>query len=66
MALVACPDCGAHVSSAAPACPRCGRPFRATSAPKTSWLQDRNLGCLGACLVFLVLPAILMFTWCGR
>ena len=27
MALVACPECGAEVSDAAPACVRCGRPL---------------------------------------
>lgn len=64
MALVACPDCGASVSSVAPACPRCGRPFRAAPAAKTSIWQDRNVGCLAACLVFLVLPAVLLLARC--
>lgn len=27
MGLVSCPDCGNSVSDAAPACPKCGRPF---------------------------------------
>jgi hypothetical protein len=32
MALVTCPDCQNSISDAAPACPRCGRPF-AFAAP---------------------------------
>lgn len=68
MALVTCPDCEKKVSDAATACAGCGRPLRAASqAPrqKPHWTQDRNLGCLGACLIFLVLPAILIFRSCG-
>lgn len=33
MSLRKCPDCGADVSSAAIACPHCGRPNRRSSAP---------------------------------
>lgn len=36
MALVQCPDCGAEVSDAAPACPRCGRPS-AWQQPQPQW-----------------------------
>lgn len=76
MALVKCPDCGRDVSDAAPACPACGRPGdRPQLQPQTMgqqqpivtkphWTQDRNLGCLGACLIFLVLPVVLMMTMC--
>ena len=28
MSLIACKDCGQQVSSKAPGCPHCGRPFR--------------------------------------
>lgn len=35
MPLIACPDCQTHVSDAAPACPRCGRPIAA------QWQQQR-------------------------
>lgn len=36
MALIECPDCGAQISDAAPACPHCGRPaaVSAKSQPK--------------------------------
>lgn len=30
------------------------------------WTQDRNIGCLAACLVFLVLPAVALVAFCGR
>jgi hypothetical protein len=36
MALIKCPDCGAEVSDAAPACPRCGRPADPIVAPNGS------------------------------
>ncbi len=32
MALVKCPECEADVSSEAAACPKCGRPMKATPA----------------------------------
>lgn len=37
MALIECPDCGAQVSDAAPACPHCGRP----NQPVESLKRDR-------------------------
>jgi uncharacterized membrane protein YdbT with pleckstrin-like domain len=33
MPLVPCPDCGREVSTAAPACPQCGRPSPAATTP---------------------------------
>lgn len=33
MALISCPDCGQHVSDAAPACLRCGRPIAGHYSP---------------------------------
>lgn len=35
MPLVTCPDCEKQVSDAAPACPHCGRPMRATTIEQT-------------------------------
>lgn len=40
MALIACPDCQTHISDAAPACPRCGRPIAAT--PQPQWPQPQQ------------------------
>ena len=40
MALVACQDCGKHVSDLAPACPNCGRPMNA----QPSKVEDVNAG----------------------
>ena len=33
MPLIACPDCAAEISDAAPTCPKCGRPMRAPPPP---------------------------------
>jgi hypothetical protein len=33
MALIECPDCGGYVSSAASACPYCGRPLKKVKPP---------------------------------
>lgn len=75
--LVACAACGKQVSSMAPTCPGCGHPRAFTpqqvafGAPpvvvaKAHWTQDRNLGCLAACILFLVVPTILFFAMCSR
>ena len=42
MALIACPECGREVSSAAASCPQCGHPITrqavvATTEPKAKW-----------------------------
>jgi len=42
MALVECPDCGGKVSTAAPACPHCGRPMGAAKSEQTP--QPRREG----------------------
>jgi hypothetical protein len=39
MALIDCPECGARVSDAAPACPKCGFPIAARKAQPTSVAQ---------------------------
>lgn len=36
MALIVCSDCSAHVSDAAPACLKCGRPIAGIGAPMPS------------------------------
>lgn len=41
MALIKCPDCGTEVSDAAPACPKCGRPFQIISAAPNSYRQPQ-------------------------
>jgi membrane protein YdbS with pleckstrin-like domain len=45
MALIACPECGREVSSAAPACPACGYPVAATqrSSPEATALSSELL-----------------------
>lgn len=39
MALIKCSDCGADVSDAAPACPKCGRPTTQPSVPPSTWSE---------------------------
>lgn len=51
MALKPCPECGREVSTAASACPSCGKPL-----PKR--LLDRNVGCVGGCLILLAIVVI--------
>lgn len=43
MALINCPDCGAEVSDAAPACPKCGRPIASVPSP-TNASDERTRG----------------------
>ena len=57
MALVACPDCKAEVSDAAPTCPRCGRPMGAVPVAavkiRKPALSYAGIGFLvGFCLVW--------------
>lgn len=64
MALIKCKECGREVSSAATACPGCAHPMAGAVHTKPHWTQDRNLGCLGFCVVFLLLPALWLFAKC--
>jgi len=41
MPLIACPDCGAHVSDAAVVCPQCGFPLRREALERASTRRDR-------------------------
>lgn len=43
MGLIKCVDCGAEISTQAPACPRCGRPSSATSATSVSSLPAASV-----------------------
>jgi uncharacterized protein len=47
-----CPDCGADVSTAAPACPKCGHPFGKTKP------SAKNVGCGSVLLVFIVVGVV--------
>lgn len=42
MALIDCPECGATVSNAAPACPKCGFPIAARNAETTPAAHERT------------------------
>lgn len=62
MGMITCPDCKRDISDAAPSCPGCGRPMKATAAPKEvkarSGIMDGvNIGCG----IFIVLPLIILF-----
>jgi uncharacterized membrane protein YvbJ len=55
MALIACPECGRQVSSAAPACPQCGYPV--SGVGKSGRVIDSNVaskavGAIGGWLIF--------------
>ena len=73
--LIPCPDCGSMVSKKAPACPKCGRPFReAAAAPLAPSggssrpirvdtgenVLNRNRGCADL-LIYIPLLAIFLF-----
>lgn len=66
MALIACPECGREVSTAAASCPNCGTPLRG-SAPETvvaregCFLQTLNIGCMGCggIIALFILLAVL-------
>src|SRR5688572_26533758 len=71
MALIKCPDCGGQVSTAAPACPHCGRPVTESAAPSASpqvhgrgeglFLKSMNLGCLFFVLIVAVGFLVIVF-----
>lgn len=48
MPIISCPDCGANVSRLAPACPKCGRPLKATVIEQTGkgWKAVQLVGSL--------------------
>jgi len=65
MPTISCPDCEKQVSTAATACPHCGRPMKKQDviAPKSGeglFMQSLNLGCLlvllgiGGCALLLL------------
>lgn len=58
MALIDCPDCGVKVSDAAPACPKCSRPMKATTIEATGkqWKVGQLIG--GIVLVFGILGIV--------
>lgn len=57
MALVTCPDCGNSISSEAPACPHCGRPFKAAHKV-TLPPPKRGIGCGGAILIVVGIAVV--------
>jgi len=63
MALVTCPDCSSQVSDAAPACPKCGRPFAVVApTPQPGKFLDPGANarsCLGV-IAFLFIMAFLI------
>ncbi len=79
MPLTTCPDCGREISTAAPACPHCGRPNApvvaapaATPAPaaeQTLWRGSPSWLLLLGKLIWLVLAAIVLpvvLLWLNR
>lgn len=56
MALIPCPECKHKMSSAAPACPRCGRPLRPGEGKTAAARQDKTnqWGCLFVFIGFLL------------
>ncbi len=55
MALIKCPDCGSDVSSAAPSCPKCGRPIAET---KEETPLKKGRGCLPVILTLLIVGVV--------
>lgn len=60
MGLIPCPACGAEVSPAAVACPKCGHPFvsagrKARSTQRTGWLDLSWKGKSGIFVILIVL-----------
>lgn len=73
MPLIACPDCGRDVSTAAPSCPHCGRPSPGASAPlsppaavpaasaeQTLWRGRPSLILLAGKILLIVLTVIVL------
>ena len=62
MALIACPDCGQHISTSAPACPRCGRAMHLNVGGKflDPMANLRSLIGCGALLFILALGAVVV------
>lgn len=65
MALIACPDCGKHVSDTAPACLGCGRPFAPPVVQAPVFVQGyaapppkTGLGCVPIFLIVLGVLAL--------
>jgi hypothetical protein len=59
MALIKCPECGAEVSSAAAACPKCGHPLRASP---TGGINTKDpVHVVGIVLVVIIDLGILVF-----
>lgn len=69
MQLTPCGACGTPISPMAQTCPRCGHPQHVAPqmvVTKPHWTQDRNLGCLAACIVFIVLPTLFLLAKCAK
>jgi hypothetical protein len=78
MALTTCPDCSREISTAAPACPHCGRPnapmmaapaAAVPSAEQTLWRGSPSWLLLLGKLIWLVLAAIglpVVLVWADR
>lgn len=65
MALVACPECGHQVSSAANSCPHCGHPLAGAGTANVEltgkrWTKLKLSGCL-LLLVGFVIPSTFAF-----
>jgi hypothetical protein len=58
MAMIKCPDCATDLSDLAVACPKCGRPMKASPGDT---LLTRNRGCGDIALAFILLAAVLAF-----
>lgn len=60
MALIACPECGRQVSSAAASCPHCGHPLRLRADANTGLLA-KLATVVGAWLVVPWIARLLVF-----
>lgn len=66
MGLTTCPDCNHEVSTAARACPNCGRPLKVAEATQIGgqgegcFLQTLNLGCVVVVVIVIMFIILLM------
>ena len=57
MALIECPDCGARISDAAPACPHCGRPNQPVESLKGDRIRHEAGSAVGGLAVAIAVVA---------
>jgi hypothetical protein len=65
MALIACPECKAEVSSSAPQCPKCGYPIAGRSSPRPGAVPKpgpRGLGWLLLLILLVIVGVVLGLT----